>query len=161
MKRVYISLGVLVLCFLIMIISGTFTQFGTYSDHRAEISRNSDEISSINQEIAQLNHELDLLRGPNVPRNLRQIMGYLQRFDGVTVNSIRAFEISGDSLHFVKNITNINDPELYEGYEISLTVSELISFMEYFDQSNISYVSIDLLFGSDTVVFRVRTGGVA
>ena len=159
MKRFVGACVIFVICLITLFSSDVFGSFSEYSEKLSEVRASDDNLSEITEDMARLERELEVLRGPDVPRTLRQIMAYVQGFEGVTINSIRAFELNGGTLHFIKNVTNLNDPVICDGFEINLSVSNIVGFIQYFDESNISYTSVDLLFASEVVVLRVRTGG--
>ena len=159
MRRIIISSILFLLTLGFFLLSNTLGQFLLYFESRDDLLVELDEIESLKIEVSMLSETLLEMKGEESPKTLRQIMGYIMLFDGVIINYIKAFELNEHSVHFIKDITQLNDPVVCDGYEISLEVPQLLEFLSHFDESQMSYHSADLLFGSNTVIVRVRTGG--
>jgi hypothetical protein len=123
------------------------------------LEEREDNILSLREEIVSLNSQFDSMKGDNVPKDLPGVMKYITEFDGVEINEIKAFDLDGDTIKLVKVINNPSDKTMCDGYEFNLTVPRVLDFISYFDDSEISYHSVDILFAANNVILRIRTGG--
>ncbi|GHU53021.1 hypothetical protein AGMMS49975_10090 [Clostridia bacterium] len=137
----------------------SFPKYQGYEAAKQEVAENAAEIGRLTADVRQLNKQFDDVRGENALRNLREVVGYISECDFASVTMIQAFNVSGDGVDVVKNITSVTDDTICDGYAISIESSDMVRFLQYLDAGNLSYHSADFMFGAKQAVLRIRTGG--
>lgn len=124
------------------------------------IKRNTVSIETMSNENQVLSEEFEKLRGDDVPKNLKEILDFLEKYENIQINEIHSFNMKGGGIELIDTITDTSVKVVCDGFEIILTVDDLNKFIAYLDTGKLSYHSADFLFSSNKTILRVRTGGV-
>lgn len=156
-QRLMLVGGCLVVSIVFSVISST--AYITYFNSIADIKKND----SIIENTSNINHDLykefEKVRGEDAPKNLKEVISFLEKYENIQINEIHSFNMKGGGIEIADTITDISVESICDGFEIILTVDNLNTFIPFLDGGKLSYHSADFLFSSNKAVLRIRTGG--
>mgnify|MGYP001075397939 CR=1 len=137
----------------------SFSKYTAYFSSVSDIRKTALEIETISQTNRDLYEEFEKVRGDDVPKNLKEVLEFLEKYENIQINEIHSFNMEGGGIKIVDTITDTSSEVVCDGFEIILTVDDLNTFISFLDKGKLSYHSADFLFSSNKAVLRIRTGG--
>lgn len=137
----------------------SFPNYTTYFSHISDVKKNISEIETLSQTNHNLYNEFEKVRGDDVPRNLKDVLEFLEKYENIQINEIHSFSMEGGGIKILDTITDTSSEVICDGFEIILTVNDLNAFVSFLDKGKLLYHSADFLFSSNKAVLRIRTGG--
>lgn len=156
-QRLLVASVMLVIALVLCAIA--FPKYQDYLKLCAAIEENAVNIDQATIRIQNLEKQFEEIRGELAPRTLKTVMGYLGQYDDIEIVEIKSFNMKGDGIEYLGNISSLSDTSLCDGYEVTVTSQDVAKFIEYLDEGNLTFHSADFMFGAKTAVLRIRTGG--
>lgn len=158
MKKRVVLLGA---CLVFSIASFFYSSssYVTYFSFITDIRKNTLAIEKLSQTNNDLQKEFEEVRGEDVPKNLKEVLDFLEKYENVQINEVHSFNMKGGGIEVLDTITDTSTDVICDGFEIVLTVDDLNTFISFLDRGELLYHSVDFLFSSNKAILRVRTGG--